>query len=263
MNNIKLFIKGILIGVGKIIPGVSGSMIAISLGLYDKIINSLSNIFKNFKENIVFLFQIGLGISIAIVFISKLIVYDLNNHYFSTMLLFIGFIVGGLPSIIKKAKQEINIKNAIILVIPFILFLIIDILTNNVNINVNLTNLNVIWLGFIEAISMIIPGLSGTSIMIMLGVYEEILMMFSQFEYIYKLTLFIIGIMIGIFSLCKIINYILNRYEISCYYAIIGFVTSSIIIMLRQLIYIRVSLLQITVGIILFMIGLFVSYKLE
>lgn len=263
MNNIKLFIKGILIGIGKIIPGVSGSMIAISLGLYDKIINSLSNIFRNFKENISFLFKIGLGIAVAIVFISKVIVFALNNYYFSTMLLFIGLIIGGLPSIIKTAKQEINIKNAIILVIPFILFLIFDILTNNVNINVKLTNLSAIWLGIIEAISMIIPGLSGTAIMIMLGVYEEILMMFSQFQYIYKLILFIIGIMIGIFSLCKIINYILNRYNISCYYAIIGFVTSSIIIMLRQLIYIRVSLLQITMGIILFVIGLFVSYKIE
>lgn len=263
MDNIKMFSKGLLIGIGKIIPGVSGSMIAISLGLYEKMIDSLSNIFKDFKNNFLFLFKIGIGIMTSIILISKVLIYTLNNYYFPTMLLFIGLIVGGFPTIISIAKKSVNIKNVIILVIPFIIFLILDILTNNVSINVKLTPINAIWVGIIEAISMIVPGISGTAIMIMIGVYDEILLMFSNFNYIYILIFFILGVTIGIFSLCKIINYILNKYNISCYYAIIGFVVSSITIMLKQTFCAVTSYDQIIVGLILFGIGAFISYKIK
>src|SRR5574344_398042 len=115
MDNIKLFLKGILIGIGKIIPGVSGSMIAISLGLYEKMIYSLSNIIKDFKSNSLFLLKIGSGIFISIFLTSKIIILALNNYYLPTMLLFIGLIIGGIPSIVKIAKKEKTRFNILIM----------------------------------------------------------------------------------------------------------------------------------------------------
>ena len=93
MKNIIInLLKGIVIGIGKIIPGVSGAVIAISLGVYEK---GLEAITKINKENIKFLINIGSGIVISIILFSKLILYFMNNYYLPTMLLFIGLIIGG------------------------------------------------------------------------------------------------------------------------------------------------------------------------
>ena len=92
MKYIILFIKGLIIGIGKIIPGVSGAVLAMILKVYDDGINSIVNIFKNPKKNILFLLNIGLGILIGIVLFSNVINYTLKNYYVITMLFFIGLI---------------------------------------------------------------------------------------------------------------------------------------------------------------------------
>ena len=101
-----LILKGIIIGAGKIIPGVSGGMLAITLNVYDKGIKAISDFFKDIKGNLIFLSTIGIGILISIISVSKVIKYALDLYYLPTMLLFIGLIIGGIPSIIETAKQE-------------------------------------------------------------------------------------------------------------------------------------------------------------
>ena len=91
-ENIRLIVKGLIIGLGKIIPGVSGGMLAISLGVYEKGLDALSHFFRNVKENTKFLCLLGLGILISVVLMSKLIKFSLDNYYLPTMLLFIGLI---------------------------------------------------------------------------------------------------------------------------------------------------------------------------
>ena len=105
MKNISLIIKGFFIGVGKIIPGVSGSLLAITMGIYDKLMNSIGNFFCNIKENIKFLMPVLIGVSMAIILMSKLIFSMLDKYYVITMLFFIGIIAGGIPSLIKKVKK--------------------------------------------------------------------------------------------------------------------------------------------------------------
>ena len=94
-----LILKGIIIGIGKIIPGVSGSMLAISMGIYQKLIDSVNNIFKYPKENFKFLFKITIGVIISIVFFSNIILNSLNKYYIITMFFFIGLIIGGFNDI--------------------------------------------------------------------------------------------------------------------------------------------------------------------
>lgn len=263
MEYISLFVKGIIIGIGKIIPGVSGSMLAISLGLYEKIINAISNIFKNFKENARFLINVGLGIVVSVILISRLIILCLNKNYFLVMMLFIGLIIGGIISIFKLVKKDIRLKNIMILFIPFLLFYVFNILTNNLSVHIKFTPLNCILLGMLEALTMIIPGISGTAVMMMLGVYEEQLKMFSDINYFFNLALFMIGILITTFLLSNVITKVLNKYRESSYYLIIGFAVSSVIALLKMLFLTNFTFSELVLGIVLLLLGTFISYKLE
>lgn len=263
MGYINLFIKGMIIGIGKIIPGVSGSMLAISLGVYDKIFESISSLLRDFKKNAKFLINIGLGIVVAIILMSKLIIFYLNKNYFLVMMLFIGLIIGGVISVFKKVSEDVSIKNFFLLIIPFLILYFLNLLTNNINLTLNLTLTNSFFLGIIEALTMVIPGISGTAIMMMLGVYEEQLKMFNEIEYFPYLFVFMSGVFICVILFSKIIINFLNSHRISCYYLIIGFSLSSMIILIMTILSVNVKIFELILGIILLLIGVFVSHKLE
>ena len=105
-KNISLFIKGFIMGIANIIPGVSGGTLAITLGIYEDLIGVLSNFLKNIKKNIKFLLPIGIGMIASILSLSKVINYCLEHFEIQTILFFIGLILGGLPLILKKAKEN-------------------------------------------------------------------------------------------------------------------------------------------------------------
>ena len=101
-----LFIKGFIIGIGKIIPGVSGAMLAISLNLYEKGLNTITHFFNDIKNNLYFLGSLALGILFSCFFFSKILLFTFNNYYFLSMMLFIGLILGGIFSFIKENFQK-------------------------------------------------------------------------------------------------------------------------------------------------------------
>ena len=91
-NKLGLIFKGFIVGLGKIIPGVSGSLIAVSLGIYEKSIECISHFFKDVRNNLYFLGLIGIGVVLAVILGSKVIILLINNFYLPTMFLFIGLI---------------------------------------------------------------------------------------------------------------------------------------------------------------------------
>ena len=267
-----LILKGIIIGAGKIIPGVSGGMLAITLNVYDRAIKSISNFFKNVKENFTFLFTLGIGILLSILSVSKLIEYTLDNYYLPTMLLFIGMIIGGIPSIVNEAKQEKSLKNIIIMLIPFILIFILSITSNIFNMGSvkGVKVIPMILIGIVDAITMIIPGISGTAILMMLGYYDIIISSFSSFTNLsllsYNLSIIIpfgIGMIIGVITLSKIINYLLNKYRISCLCAIIGFSISSILLLLIETLKNNYYIGEVLISLVLLVVGYFISSRLD
>ena len=108
-----LVLKGFIIGIGKIIPGVSGSMLAISMGIYQQMIDSVINFFIDIKNNLKFLLKIGVGVLIAIMFFSNIILKCLEKYYIITMFFFIGLIVGSFKDI-KKEIHTTKIKTILI-----------------------------------------------------------------------------------------------------------------------------------------------------
>ena len=109
-----LFLMGFLIGIGKIIPGVSGAMIAVSFGIYDKLINAVTNFFDDKKNNFKYLLLVGSGILLSIVFFSNIIKYLIDSYCLIIMMLFVGLIVGGTYSFSKNIKY--SLKNILVII---------------------------------------------------------------------------------------------------------------------------------------------------
>jgi len=270
-DKIILILKGIIIGAGKIIPGVSGGMLAITLNVYDKGIKAISEFFKDIKNNLTFLLTLGIGILISIVTLSKIIKFSLNNFYLPTMLLFIGLIIGGIPSVIKEAKQEKSVKSIIIMVISFIFIFVLSIISTIFSSNnKEISFIPLLLMGVIDAITMIVPGISGTAILMMFGYYDIIITSFGTITDIsllgYNLSVLIpfgIGLVLGTIVLSKIIDYLLEKYRISSYYAIIGFTISSVLLLLGETLKNNYGIGEIIVSILLLIIGYFISRKLD
>ena len=267
-ETITLIIKGIIIGIGKIIPGVSGGMMAISLNVYDKSIDAISNFFKDIKNNFLFLLKLGIGIMIAIILFSKIINYALFNFYLPTMLLFIGLIIGGIPNILKEVKKEVNLININLMLIPIIFILLVAILSSHLKLN-NVSHSKVMilgLLGIIEALTMIIPGISGTMILMMLGYYNLIIESFGNLTrpdlFISSLGVlfpFGIGIFLGIVFFSKIIDKLLNKYRIKSFYIILGFTISSIGLLLINILKNNYSLNSLIINLVFLGIGFIIG----
>ena len=103
-----LFIKGIIVGIGKIMPGVSGAMLAINLNVYEKLINAITSFFDDVRDNFKFLLIFGIGILLSIIFGSKVIIYLFDNYRFITMCFFLGLLIGGSYIFSKGIKYNLN-----------------------------------------------------------------------------------------------------------------------------------------------------------
>lgn len=257
------FFKGILIGVGKIIPGVSGSLIAMSLGIYEKCIDIISNFFVEIKYNFKFLFLLCSGILVSILVGSNIIYYFLTNYYFLTMCLFIGLIIGTIPSILSKNKIHKK-TDYFYIIIPFLFLISMSFFGKGyIEINNNLYGYLMIFLiGFIDALTMIIPGISGTAIFIIIGVYEFVLIMFSKFLFPF-IIIFIIGVGIGVFITSKLINYCFKNHNKETYLVILGFSLSSLLFLIIDTFSKGFTFLNLIIGFILIILGYFISHFLD
>ena len=274
-DKIILMIKGFFIGVANVIPGVSGGTLAITMGIYEQLIKAVSHFFSDLKENIKLVISVGLGAGLAILLMSKIIGYSLEHYPIPTTIFFIELILGGMPVIFKKVKNHyISIPNLLIFLITFIIVISLSFLDSGDRV-VNFNNLNIIGyiilflVGMISAATMVIPGISGSFILMLLGYYKPIIDTISDLtnfdnlvNNILILFPFGMGILIGIVLISKIIEYLLKKHEIKTYCAIIGIVLASIILIFKPLLSLPYDFIQIVISLILGIIGYFIAYKL-
>ena len=274
-ESILLVLKGIIIGLANIIPGVSGGTLMITLGIYEDVIDTISHFFKNFKKNLKFLIPLGMGMVLAILILSKLISVCLDKYPFPTTLFFIGLIIGGIPFIWKKTSAaKKNYSNWLVFLITFAIVVTFAFLKSGdfvVDLN-SLTPVGYITLfliGMVSAATMVIPGISGSFVLMMLGYYEPIvntikdLTNFSLLGHnLLILIPFGLGIVIGIVLVAKLIEYLLHRYPVKTYYGVLGFVLASLIAIIKPLFGITPSILEVVISIFLVVAGGVVAYKL-
>ena len=241
------FIKGFILGIANVIPGVSGGTMAVSMGLYELILSSIGNFFKDIKGNFIKLLPIILGILVAIVSTSKLVTYALTNYKAQTLCLFIGLIFGGVSLIMRKIKGKGSKTNYLIFFVIFFFVISLNFLKTGL-IEISFTNMGIIdyllllLVGFIASSAMVIPGISGSFILMVLGYYDKIIYTVSTITDFSKLgsnllilVPFGIGVIIGIVFMAKLITNLIKKYETKTYFAIMGFVLSSVVVLLLQL----------------------------
>lgn len=269
----KLIAKGLIIGIGKIIPGVSGAMLAITLGVYERILFSLANLKKEFFANAKFLTKIGIGIILSIILTSKIVVKCLKCYYFPTMLLFIGMIIGGIPNLLKKVKfkkQDIIVSFISLVTLSF-MFFNNNTVTNLYEIEYTIIDfIKLIGVGFIDAISSIIPGISGTALLMMIGYYNIILKTFGSIlnisqlaQNIFTMIPFSIGFLLGIIIISKILNLLFKKFKNTTYIIITIFMTLTTIILIKNTFEYMYTTTELLIGISLLIIGYIISLKLD
>lgn len=262
-------VKGIIIGIGKIIPGVSGAMIAMTLGVYDKSIDYINNYKNKKKESIKYLFPIASGVLIAIVIFTKIINYTITNYYLYTMMLFIGLIISDIPEILKKVQK----KDFFITITSLLFILIIS--TTKINNSYIFKNNHkdsiILFLsGIIEAIGTVVPGISSSALLIILGTYNVIIKSIgnianiSILQYNIKILIpFIVGLVLGVIICIKIIDVLLKKYSNKLYSIILGIMFSSIILLIIQVLKNKYSIIEFTIGLIFLIIGILIPNIIE
>lgn len=274
-DTILLVLKGFLLGIANVIPGVSGGTLALTLGIYQDLIGAISHLFKNLKKNLKFLIPLGIGMVIAILLGSKVITFCLDKFALPTTLFFIGLIVGGIPLLTKKVKgRRLKPLNLAVFLLTFGIVMIMTFL-NAGNNAVDLSNMSVIQfillmiVGMVAAATMVIPGVSGSFVLMLLGYYKPVMATLGNLtdfsllgHNILVLAPFGIGLLIGIVGIAKLIEFLLKKYEIPTYYGIIGFVTASVIGLGIGLVGVPTTTLQVLAGLVLFVIAFIIGYKL-
>lgn len=272
MSFIYLFLIGILIGTAMIIPGVSGSVIAVIFGVYDKSITALTNFFKNFKKNIIYLFILGSGILTGAIWFSNVMMFLYEKHEIITKFSFIGLILGGIPFLIneikKKKTEKINVKMFLItLLFSLVLWYLSENLINltiNINNSSKILNFFLLFLsGFIYSVGKVIPGISGSFLLILIGMYEFVLSIMANpinavvtsFD---KILPFILGLIFGVIVLLKLMKYLLDKKFGLTYSIIIGFVIGSIPALIPKFSF----NLEFITGIVVMIVSFVLSYKL-
>lgn len=274
-EKIFLVLKGFVIGIANIIPGVSGGTLAITLGIYEDLIKAISHFFSNIKENLKLLTPIFIGMVLSLAILSNVIGYSLEHYPIPTTLFFVGLILGGLPLLVKHIKgKEKSISNWIVFLITFLIVAVFAFLKSG-NAMVDLSNLSIggylllFIVGVVAAATMVIPGISGSFVLMLLGYYEPIINIIREFTKFKNFTsnfiilaVFGIGVLLGIIVIAKIIEYLLEKQPIKTYYGIIGFVLASIISIIMPLLELEFVISQVVIGIILLLIGMVIAYKL-
>ena len=280
---------GFFIGFGFIVPGVSGSAIAMTFDIYNQMVDSVSNVLKDFKNSFLFLLPIGLGVIISAISLYFPLTYLLKQNCFIIIMLFAGLLAGSIKLVVKKAnwktKKVVEILVFSLAFLSVIGISLISYFVKDYGVNLlkpKLINYIMVFVsGVLFACSIVIPGVSGTALLLAIGYYYPIIKTLFGEIISFNLSLtnvlliitFILGVVIGVFVISKVIKKCFDKHEKSTYMAISGFAIGSLPAMFISQdwgkktyneVYIKLPLSSLTVifGVILLVCGFIVSYYL-
>lgn len=284
MKHVIKIIKGSFVGMGSILPGISGSMIAAILKIYQELITALNQFTKHPIKSLIQVWQyivgVFIGLAVGFLFINRF--YDIIP--IPLTLLFIGFILGAIPSIVKELKQsKIQWHHLLVMMTSMIvmgMFLLVQ--ENETAMTGVRYYITVFFIGFITAAALITPGLSGATLLMALGFFTiliqlgsdtiEALVTFNMSEiipFIPMIIVLILGLFTGLIVMGKIMYQFLNRYKVHFYYAVFGIVLISplnIMISLQESttsnIY-QASFITWLISALLCLFGIWITYKIS
>ncbi len=235
-------LRGAAIGVAFIIPGFSGGSLAVILGIYERLVGSVADLFKDFKRSIIFLIPIAIGLVLGVAAMIFPIQWGLNNYPIPTASLFLGFAIGGLPTVTEKLKGKPKPLHFLACLLPLVLAASLAFIPMADRPTDFLLDLNfggyllLILVGAVGACALVIPGISGSMLLLIFGYYNPLVRLFT--DYFLKgqsiglcILVFLcagVGMVAGLFGISMIMKYLLKKFPRGSHFAILGFIVGSI-----------------------------------
>lgn len=271
MRFIRDIIKGILIGSGAILPGISSGVLCVIFGIYDRLVESVLGIFKDFKKNFLYLLPITIGVFIGVILFGNILRTTFEKFPMQTKYLFIGLILGSVPILMKKINREKGFRLHYILytILAIGMGILTVVLEKNISLNIVYFialegSLSYFEMGFLilagifMSIGIVVPGVSSTIILMCLGIYDMYINAVSTLN-LRILIPFGVGVIIGGIIFLKIINYLLKKYYMQTFYSIIGFTIGSVFVLYMPLTFDLIGF----ISIILLVIGFYIACIFE
>lgn len=277
MNLFKDILRGVVIGIANAIPGVSGGTMMVSMGIYDKLIYSVTHLFKQPVKSIKTLLPYFIGMAIGIVGLAFAIVAMFEHIPFQTCMLFIGLILGGVPILTGHLKGvRFNLSHAVVFLIFFGSIILLQIFGgqgSDVALTVTPISLfKLVLVGIVAAATMVIPGVSGSMMLMTMGYYYPVigsvndlitaLVAFDAPKIIHICMILIpfgIGVVVGIFAVAKLIEMLMDKYEALTYCGIMGLVVASPVVILMSAPLAGMSVVTVLTGVVTFVIGVVIA----
>lgn len=235
MNFLINTIKGVFLGAGAILPGISSGVLCVIFGIYEKLLDSVLYFFSDFKKNLRFLSPLFIGGILGVILFGKFLNYFLATFPIQTKSIFIGLILGSIPSLLQEVnqKEKFHFSYLFYFLVSLFLGIFLVYLENHIS-SITIENLHFSYLllcGFIMSVGVVVPGVSSTILLLLLGVYPIYLSAVST-VYLPVLIPIAIGLFFGCLVFMKLIRFFLNHYYSPTFYAIIGFSLGSIFVLL-------------------------------
>lgn len=247
------------------IPGVSGGSMAMILGEYDRLISSIPSLFsrKTFLGSLKYLSVFVLAALAGIIIVARPLEILINRYALIIMYLFLGAVCGTIPMMVRKAHSEgFDLKSLVCVILGIILVFSIELIPEGV-FNPSLDSgffdiLIQVFGGILVSVGLVLPGISTSYLLLVLGLYEPIIEALSNNQFTLLIPI-VLGLLVGILALTKILEIAMSRYPKITYMMILGFLLGSI----KEIYPGLPSGIGILIAIILFVIGFFVVYKLS
>ena len=232
-EKIILLFKGFIIGGTMLVPGVSGGSMAMILGIYKDLISAVSNFFYQIKKNFLFLLIFSLGALFGMLLFSKSILTLLENYRMPVTYFFIGAVLGGIPTITKACGlKRFNLSSVTHILTGVVIVLSLTLIPEGLfdpsNVSSFSGSLILLIAGFFSAIALILPGISISFVLLVLGMYEEIINAINEFNFPF-LFIIAMGMLLGVILTTKILEHAMENYASATYLIILGFILGSIL----------------------------------
>ena len=276
---IKLFLKGVFMGIADAMPGISGGTIALLVGIYEELIKSISELkislfselknngFNSFwkKLNGNFLLVLSLGIGISLISFVKISAFLLENYPLFIWSFFLGLIFATIYVIYKMINQW-SIINFFFLIISIIISVLFSLYNSSFLIS-ETTEISLLYIlisGIIASSAMILPGISGSLILVILGVYAYLIKSLDNLEFIVIFT-FVLGAIIGLLGFSRILKYLFNNHRDVTYTIMLGLVIGSILTVWFEMesISTELSKLNLLLSVSFMILGFIIVFLLE
>lgn len=224
-------LKGLCVGGTMLVPGVSGGSMAMVLGIYDKLIESVSSFLKDVKNSLIFLITFSLGGGVGMILLAKPLLYLIESYPMLLLYFFIGVVAGGIPMIYQKAEvDKITWKVFLYPALGLAAVLLFEFLPADFlqlgNGEGILGFLLLAAAGIVAAVALVLPGISVSYLLLLMGIYDKTMLAIGDFNLSYLIPLGF-GIILGIILTTKLLENAMKNHTQATYLIILGFVAGS------------------------------------